>query len=246
MRVLVVGGTGNVGKLVLQQLLDRDIKVRAIVRSPDSLAATLASNPKLCLIKASLLDLSEDELIAHVKGCDAVISTLGHNLNYAGVPFLGIWAPPHDLVLRASKMICCAIEKIRPATPIKFILLNTVGVENPVGTDTHVRSRFEKTVVSLLKTLIPPYTDNVLSAGYISKEIKTGHPYIEWTVVRPDSFIDGDISEYTLSESIRHPFYIPDRTTKANIAHFMCELVVNLETWSKWRFKMPVIFDANQ
>jgi uncharacterized protein YbjT (DUF2867 family) len=30
--VLILGGTGEIGKLVIQQLLEKDIKVRAVVR----------------------------------------------------------------------------------------------------------------------------------------------------------------------------------------------------------------------
>ncbi|KAK9720908.1 hypothetical protein K7432_003856 [Basidiobolus ranarum] len=246
MRVLVVGGTGNVGKLVLQQLLERGLEVRAIVRSPQSLPTTISTNPKLSVITASLLDLNEDELVGHVKGCDAVISTLGHNLNYGRIPILGIWAAPQDLVLSASKKLCSAIQKIQPAAPIKYILLNTTGVSNPAGTDTHVRSGLESVLVSTMQTLLPPYSDSVLSAQYVSKEIGTENQYIEWTTVRPDGFIDGEISEYTLKPSPEHAFYQPDHTTKANIAHFMCELVVNSDTWNEWKFKMPIIIDAKQ
>ncbi|KNC98806.1 uncharacterized protein SPPG_05784 [Spizellomyces punctatus DAOM BR117] len=246
MRVLVVGGTGNVGKLLLQQLLERGVEVRAIVRSPESIPATISGNPKLSLIEASLLDISEDELITHIRGCDAVMSTLGHNMHLGSIPFLGIWAAPHDLVLRASKNLCGAIEKIRPETPIKFILLNTVGVTNPAGTDVGVRSRTERAIFWTLEALIPPHKDNVRAAEYINKEIGTGNQFIEWTAVRPDAFIDGDVSEYTTHESIQHSLFDVNDTTKANIAHFMAELATNPETWATWKGKMPVIIDAKQ
>lgn len=88
-RVLVLGGSGNVGKLVLQQLLGRSMEVRAIIRTPESLPNTLSSNPKLSVIKASLLHMSVDELASHVQGCDAVICTLGHGLNYGRIPAVG-------------------------------------------------------------------------------------------------------------------------------------------------------------
>ncbi|TPX70428.1 hypothetical protein SpCBS45565_g01767 [Spizellomyces sp. 'palustris'] len=246
MRALVVGGTGNVGKLLLQQLLERGVEVRAIVRSAESVPATLSGNPKLSLIEASLLDLSEAELVTHVRGCDAVLSTLGHNMNLGSIPVLGIWASPRDLVLRASKRMCGAIEKIRPETPIKFILLNTVGVTNPAGTDIGVRSRTERAIFWTLEALIPPHRDNVLAAEYMNKEIGTGNQSIEWTAVRPDGFIDGDVSEYTTHDSIQHSLFDVNNTTKANIAHFMAELAVNPETFAAWKGKMPVIIDAKQ
>jgi len=89
MRVLVLGGSGNVGKLVLQQLLGRGHEVHAIVRTPEAMPATLTSEPKLSLIKANLLDLSVDDLATRLKGCDAIVCTLGHNLNYGRIPAIG-------------------------------------------------------------------------------------------------------------------------------------------------------------
>lgn len=89
MRVFVLGGSGNVGKLVVQQLLSRGHEVHAIVRSPESMPSALVSEPKLSLIKANLLDLSIDDLSVYMKGSDAVVCTLGHNLNYGRVPVLG-------------------------------------------------------------------------------------------------------------------------------------------------------------
>ena len=89
MRVLVLGGSGNVGKLVVQQLLARGHEVHVIVRMPENMPSTLVSEPKLSLIKANLLDLSVNDVSAYMKGSDAVVCTLGHNLNYGRVPVLG-------------------------------------------------------------------------------------------------------------------------------------------------------------
>lgn len=41
MTVLVLGATGATGRLLVQQLLDRGLRVKAIVRSPDSLLDSL-------------------------------------------------------------------------------------------------------------------------------------------------------------------------------------------------------------
>ncbi|KAF9100942.1 hypothetical protein BGX27_000174 [Mortierella sp. AM989] len=246
MRVFVLGGSGNVGKLVLQQLLGRGIQVRAIVRSPESMPNALSSNPALTLIKASLLDLTVDELSTHLSGCDTVICTLGHNMSYGRIPAVGIWLNPHDLVVKATEMVCDSIKMLQPENPIRFIILNTVGVMNPDGSDKHVRSGTEKRLVSFMSSVLPPYTDSVRSAEYISKQVGAGSKFIEWCAVRPDGFIDGEVSEYTILDSIQHAFYAADKITKANIAHFMCELVENPKTWATWRFKMPVIIDTNQ
>ena len=35
----------------------------------------------------------------------------------------------------------------------------------------------------------------------------------------------------------------PDHTRMANVAHFMCELTTDADTWSRWRGGMPVLAD---
>ncbi|KAF9116039.1 hypothetical protein BGX27_005272 [Mortierella sp. AM989] len=246
MRALVLGGSGNVGKLVVYQLLSRGIEVRAIIRTPENLPSDISQNPNISIIKGNLLELSTDDLAAHLSGCDVVIATLGHNMRYKRIPILGIWINRHDLVVRATQMVCDAINKVQPENPTKFILLNTVGVANPDGSDKHVRKGLENKLVSFMKAVLPPYKDSVRSAEYISKNVGSKERHIEWVTVRPDSFIDGDISQYKILDSIQHPFYASDKITKANIAHFMCELVEDPNLWAEWKFKMPVLMDANQ
>ncbi|KAG0334768.1 hypothetical protein BG000_008062 [Podila horticola] len=247
MKVLILGGTGNVGKLVIQQLLERDIEVKAVVRSSSRLPSDSISNPNLTAIQANLLDLSVSDLASHLKGCDAVVCTLGHNMSYGRVPGVGIWLNTRDLVTRATKMVCDAVRELQPETPIRFVLLNTIGVKNSDGSDTWVRTRLERGLVSFMTGVLPPYTDSVRSAQHISQEVgKKDSKYLEWVTVRPDGFIDGPVSEYKTMESIQHSFYAPDYITKANIAHFMCELLVGQQLWEQWKFKMPLIIDAKQ
>ena len=93
MTVLVLGATGATGRLLVRQLLDRGLKVKAIVRSPDGIPDSLRQHESLSLIRASVLDLSDTEMAEHVAGCEAVASCLGHNLT-----FKGIFGQPRRLV----------------------------------------------------------------------------------------------------------------------------------------------------
>ncbi|KAG0256882.1 hypothetical protein DFQ27_005426 [Actinomortierella ambigua] len=247
MRALVLGGSGNVGKLVLQLLLERGAEVQALVRTPEAIPADLTANKNLTLIQGSLLHLSVDDLAGHIKGCNAVIMTLGHGLSYGRVPALGLWMNPHELVVKATQMTSEAIIKLQPPAPIKFIILNTVGVANPDGSDPYQPGALERGLIGFMKMALPPYADSVKSAVYISQQIGDKHKSsLEWVVVRPDGFIDGEVCAYKLMEGIQHPFYEPDHITKANIAHFMRELAYNYDTWNTWKFKMPIIVNASQ
>jgi nucleoside-diphosphate-sugar epimerase len=236
--VLLVGGTGRTGARVLQQLLGRGIAVRAIVRSGRKLPPDVAGNPDLTVIEASLLSLRDEDLRQHLRGCDAVISCLGHVLG-----FKGIFGPPRDLVTRATTRLTRGVEALRPPTPVKFILMSSVSVNRPGGLDTR-RGSFEKAFLWTLCRVLPPAGDNQRAANVLLEQVGPNNAFVQWVVVRPDSLREGDVSEYTLHESLVNGLFAPGSTNMANVAHFMCELATDPRTWSDWKSRLPVIVNA--
>jgi len=236
--VLVVGGTGRTGRHVLHQLLERGVHVRAIVRSSGRLAPEVAGNPNLTVIEASPLSLPDEHLQRHLRGCDAVISCLGHVLSLKG-----IFGPPHDLVTRATSRLCRGIEALQPAAPVKFILMSSVSVHRAGGLDTR-RGTLERAFLRALCGVLPPAADNQRAADFLQEKIGAGHPFVQWTVVRPDSLLPGDVSEYTVHEGLVNGLFAPGSTNMANVAHFMCELVTAPKTWANWKARLPVIVNA--
>jgi nucleoside-diphosphate-sugar epimerase len=236
--VLVLGGTGRTGGRVLEQLLSRGVAVRAIVRSAGRLPAGAAGHAGLTVVEADLLSLSDDGLRRHVAGCDAVISCLGHVMSLKGM-----FGAPRDLVTRATTRVCQAIQALRPAEPVRLVLMSSVSVNRPGGLDTR-RGKMERAVVWLLRALLPPPRDNQEAAGSLYGTIGTADPYVRWVAVRPDSLLEGDVSEYVLHEGLVSSLAHPDSTNMANVAHFMCELVVNPVLFADWAGKMPVIVNA--
>ena len=237
--VLLVGGTGRTGRRVLEQLRRRGVAVRAIVRSADRLPAGIAGDPGLTVVEADLLSLGDGDLLRHVGGCDAVISCLGHTISLKGV-----FGPPRDLVTRAAARLCRAIEQSQPARPTKFILMSSVSVHHPAGLDVRRRG-FERLLVWVLRGLVPPAGDNQRAADFVHDDIGTGNRFVQWAAVRPDTLVEGDVSEYALHETLVSSPFGPDSSTMANVAHFMCELVTNPGTWDAWRGKLPVIVNAS-
>jgi putative NADH-flavin reductase len=69
--------SGATGRVVVGELLQRQQKVRIIVRSPRSLPAELVAHEDLSVTYASVLDLSDKELAQLLEGCEAVVSCLG-------------------------------------------------------------------------------------------------------------------------------------------------------------------------
>jgi len=237
--VLVVGGTGRTGSRVVQQLLSRGVTVRVIVRSAQRLPADVAENPLLSVIEAELLTLTATDLQRHVGGCDAVISCLGHRLTVRGI--LG---PPRDLVVQATTRLCRAIEATQPAAPVRFILMSSVSVNRPGRLDTR-RGPLERAGLVLLRALVPPARDNQRAADFLCGDIGEANPFVQWVVVRPDTLLEGDVSEYALHEGLVSSLAKPDDTNMANVAHFMCQLATDRQVWDGWNGRLPVIVNAD-
>ena len=238
MNIFIAGASGATGRLLTEQLLNQGHSVKAIVRSPQKLPAKLQNHPKLTLIQASLLDLSDAELAQHVQGCDAVASCLGHNLS-----FKGIYGHPRKLVTEATRRLCQAIKANKTQTKTKFILMNTAGNQNRDLNESI--SVAEKIVVGLIRAILPPHPDNKQAADYLRTQIGQNDPLIEWVVVRPDSLIDeNSVTRYEQHSSpTRSAIFNPGKTSRINVGHFIAELIATSSLWEKWRGQMPVIYN---
>jgi len=236
--VLLVGGTGRTGGRVLQQLLERGVHVRAIVRSTQGLPDEAMSALNLTVIEADLLSLSAEELRRYLNGCDAVISCLGHTLSARG-----LFGAPRDLVTQATTRLFRGIQSLAPAEPVRFILMSSVSVNRPARLDAR-RGALERAALAVLRAVLPPARDNQRAADFLIHEIGPADPYVRWTAVRPDTLLEGEVSEYTLHEGVVSTLFKPDSTNMANVAHCMCELATEPTMWAAWNGKLPVVVNA--
>ena len=238
MTVLVVGASGATGRLLVEQLLDRGQQVKIIVRSTNNLPDAVINHDHLTVIQASVLDLSDAEMVQHVSGCGAVASCLGHNMS-----FKGIYGQPRRLVTDATHRLCSAIRSTKIDTPVRFVLMNTTGNRNrdlpePI-------SLGQKIVIGLLRLLLPPHVDNEQAADYLRSIVGQNDSAIEWAAVRPDGLIDeSEVSEYEIHPSpTRSAIFDAGKTSRINVAHFMAELITDDQTWNQWKGQMPVIYN---
>lgn len=104
MKIALIGATGFVGAAVLEELLQRQHPVTALVRDP----AKLGPRPLLSVVKADAMD--SVALAAAVRGHDAVVSAFNPGWN---APDL------YDQFLRGSK----AIERGVEASGVKRLLV---------------------------------------------------------------------------------------------------------------------------
>jgi nucleoside-diphosphate-sugar epimerase len=179
--ILLLGATGRTGSRVLEQLLSRGVRVCAVVRSAGRLPADAADHPDLTVVVADLLSLSDEQVREQVDGCDVVISCLGHVMSAKGM-----FGSPRDLVTRSVERVYRAVRELRPAQPVRLILMSSVSVNRPGGLDTR-RGRFERAVVWMLRGLVPPARDNQRSADFLHDVIEAADPCAQWVAVRPDT-----------------------------------------------------------
>jgi hypothetical protein len=121
--------------------------------------------------------------------------------------------------------------------------MSSVSVHRPGGLDTR-RGGFERAFMRTICALLPPANDNQRAADFLHEKIGATNSFVQWTAVRPDSLLEGDVSEYTVHEGLVSSLFSPGATNMANVAHFMCELVTNQKTWTDWKAKLPVIVNA--
>ncbi|CAB9523721.1 expressed unknown protein [Seminavis robusta] len=243
---LVVGATGATGKWVVKMLLDQGNHVKVIARSKDRMLSVLqeldsddtkkTSTDHLTVTEASLLDLSDEEIQEQVKDCDAVVSCLGHT-----VDFKGLWGHPRKLVTEAVQRLTTAIAK-SDNKKAKFLLMGSDGVSNPNGQD-DPRTRGERTVLFLLRHLIPPHADNEAAAAYLHSSLGTSGG-VEWCVVRPTDLINGPpTGDYTLYDKPPGGLFGAGVALRSNVAHAMVALITNPEKWAQYKFQMPSLYD---
>lgn len=240
MTILIVGASGATGKRLVEELLNRDQDVRIIVRSSEKLPEAIKAHPRLKVVTATLLDLSDEELKEHVAACDAVASCLGHNLT-----FKGMFMPPRRLVTNATKRLCNAIKANNPAKPVKYVLMNTVANRNR---DLDEPIPFmQRLIIALLRIFLPPHPDNEQAAEYLRTTIGQHDANIEWCAVRPSSLIEAEqASEIEVFPSPMRSILQDGKISRTNVGFFMADLITNDGTWNKWKGQMPVIYNKGE
>ena len=233
--MLVVGATGATGRRVVEQLLERNQQVKVMVRSKEKILSLQNSN--LTIVESSVLNLSSDELAAHVKDCESVVCCLGHTISFSGM-----YGKPRYLVRDSISRLCDAVIANGSSKKTKFILMNSNGADNPDGSDPR-RSFGDRMVLALVRLLVPPHRDNEASGVYLSKTIGSQNPLVEWVAVRPGNLTDDEhVHPYELTASSPVSAIFGDGSISGpSVAASMVELLTNEETWNTWKFKFPVV-----
>jgi nucleoside-diphosphate-sugar epimerase len=235
MKTLVLGASGATGRLVVHQLISKGQYAKLLVRSTAILPQEIRESANLEIIIGNVDDFSIEQFKELVKGCDSVVSCLGHNIT-----FKGIFGKPRKLV---SDAVSKVVEALSHSTGRKkFILMSTTAYTDKMHGE---RDTFaESLVFTLLKRLLPPHADNVIAGDYLFKDIKESN-HCEWIAIRPDSLIDeAAVRAYeVVPMKKKSPIFNPGKTSRTQVAHFMVKLLTHDELWQVWKYKAPVIYN---
>ncbi len=239
--VLVLGATGATGSLAAKELVSRGYHVKAIVRSLEKVESDLIRNNQVELVVANITALSDEELMVHVKGCEAVICCLGHNLTLKG-----IYGQPRRLVTDTIMRICQTITRLRPVQPVKLVLMSTSGYQNLLKQETV--SWMHRMCIQLIRKTLPPHVDNEEAARYLQYKVSSSSSYLEWVAVRPDSLFDQPTkTDFTVHVSPTcDPLFAALKSSRINVASFMVDLISSPQAWSDWKNEMPVLYNEEQ
>ena len=158
MKVLVLGASGATGKLVVMQLIKRQINIRVVVREGAILSAEILDNPLVEIERGNIAEFNDSEMISLLQDCNAIVSCLGHNITIRG-----IFGKPRNLVFDTIRNIS-EIVKEKADKKVKLILMSTTGYTNTITGEKN--SLGERIILSILKLLLPPHRDNVKAANY--------------------------------------------------------------------------------
>lgn len=254
---LVLGGTGATGRYVVHQLLRLNRRVHVIVRSKSRMIEALKdidflsdiSNrfpmkddegndnaaimyPLLTIIEGSVTELSDQQIKEYCNAVENVVCCLGHTLS-----FKGIYGKPRrfvsETVQRFSTVLASSAGPKR-----KFIVMASDGVPHP-SDDPY--GFWLRSIMGCIRRCVPPHADNEAVGAYFCNLIGAGN--MEWVMVRPTNLINGPVTKYKLYNKPVGLIFGDQVVTRANVAKFMVDLIVDESLFNEYRFRMPVVHD---
>jgi len=184
MKIVIFGATGTIGKHVVTQSLEQGHKVYAFSRTLDKL--NQFEHPQLNKVHGDVLNLTD--LNKAMRGMDAVIIVLGDGKNYKST-----------VRSEGTKNI---INAMKNNDVERLICQTTLGAGDSKGN----LNFFWKYLMFgwFLKNI---FQDHLLQEEHVKDS------GLDWTIVRPAAFTDGD-----KSANYRHGFSATDKTVKLKIA----------------------------
>ncbi|XP_076910490.1 uncharacterized protein At5g02240-like [Bidens hawaiensis] len=169
--VLVIGGTGGVGQLVVASLLNRDVKLRLLLRNPEKATALFGEQEeeKLQVIKGDTrnsedLDPSMFEGVTHVICCTGTTAFPSRRWDGDNTPERVDWEGVRNLVSALprslSRIILVSSVGVTKSNELPWSIMNLFGVlkYKKMGEDFVINSGLPYTIIRPGRLTDGPYT----------------------------------------------------------------------------------------
>jgi putative NADH-flavin reductase len=202
MKVLVLGATGGTGRLIVHDALEKGHSVVALVRSK----ARASDFPGADLIEGDACD--EGALMRALKGCDAVVSSLGTGVS----PFSEV-----SVLTEATRALLPAMSR---SGVRRLVCISALGVGDSRG---HGGFVFDRLFQPLL--LRHAYKDK----GRQEAAIRTSS--LDWVLVRP-AMLTNDPARGSVRAIVDLADVNGGKVARADVAQFVVEQLAK-DTWLK-------------
>jgi putative NADH-flavin reductase len=118
LKIVVYGGTGNIGQRIVHEALDRGHTVTVVVRDPSALAE---QPPRLRVLKGNVLDSAE--VARTISGSDVVVSAVSFRNP----------TPDSGGFSRAAASLVTALRGLGPRAPYLIVVGGAGSLEQPPG-----------------------------------------------------------------------------------------------------------------
>ena len=119
LRIVVYGGTGNIGQRIVREALDRGDTVTVVVRDPSPMAEQL---PRLHVLKGDVLDSAE--VARTISGSDVVVSAVSFRKP----------TPDSAAYRRAAESLVTALRSLGSRAPYLIVVGGAGSLQQPPGT----------------------------------------------------------------------------------------------------------------
>jgi putative NADH-flavin reductase len=212
MKILLLGPNGAVGQIVLNDLLQSNHEVTALVRNVATLQRT---HPKLTVLQGTPTDA--DDLEKALAGQDAVLSTLGVRKNKKTTVRTDV-----------ARHLAAGMKKNGVS---RLVWLDAAGVGSSKEFVQRSSFVFGRIIIPLL--LNHMYDDAAVADAIIEKSD------CEWVIVRPMSFTNGaKKANLSVVTDMSLPVRLSLRIPRANVAAFMVEQLAK----DDYVGQMPIIY----
>ena len=175
---LLLGATGRIGSLILQDALSQELQVTALVRDPTK----LTPQPNLRIVQGS--PLVQRDVEAAMQGCDSVISALA-NARTSDMPWAAQVSP--DWFMRDA--IRTTTAAMRTHSLRRLVLVSSWGVG-----DDYPNTPWLFRLVQHYSTLRHTFADH----DAVDSEVRASG--LDWTLLRPVGFQAGGAEGYRVEQ----------------------------------------------